>query len=85
MSTTTATTTATTPATTATNATKTSSIPDWMNFHNADGTWNPYGILFWMVMVAILIVVLQFFGVVTLFTKKQLGLSGQGEEFYSDL
>lgn len=63
-----------------------SSVPAWMNVSNPDGTWNMAGLFFWLVMLAILVVLANTFGLVKLWAVKKMdGTGGNGEDFYSDL
>lgn len=61
-----------------------SAIPQWMQLHNADGTWNPAGIFFWLVLLALLVVVLRSYGLLSLWATTKL-TEGKAEDFYSDL
>jgi hypothetical protein len=74
-----------TPATPAPAATSSWSVPDWMNAKKPDGTWNMAGLFFWLVMIAILVVLLNMYGLVHLWAVKKLDADGKGEDFYSDL
>jgi hypothetical protein len=56
-----------------------------MNVKNPDGSWNMGGLFFWLVMLAVLVMVLQSYGLVRLWAEKKIESTGNGEDFYSDL
>lgn len=62
-----------------------SSVPAWMNVKNPDGSWNMGGLFFWLVMLAVLVMVLQSYGLVRLWAEQKIAPDGKGEDFYSDL